>query len=90
MKRYTHDYDYGSNLKVSPNGEWVRHEDVKEMEELNRELIAVLQSAEWACAERWRNEIDYCCPTCGELIYKGHSNSCKLATILAKAEEVGE
>ena len=38
MKRYTHDYDYGSNLKASPNGIWVKYADVEKLKELNREM----------------------------------------------------
>ena len=60
------------------------------LKELSREMVAVLQSVEWACTVRWRNEIDHCCPACGELIYKGHSNRCNLATVLAKAKEEEE
>ena len=44
MKRYTHDYDYGSNLKASPNGIWVKYEDVKKVEELNRELVEIIRA----------------------------------------------
>ena len=33
MKRYTHDYDYGSNLKASPNGIWVKYEDVQKIKQ---------------------------------------------------------
>ena len=44
MKRYTHDYDYGSNLKASPNGIWVKYEDVKKLKELNRELVEIIRA----------------------------------------------
>ena len=42
MKRYTHDYDYGSSLKASPNGIWVKYEDAKRLIELNREMYEAL------------------------------------------------
>ena len=44
MKRYTHDYDYGSNLKASPNGIWVKYADVEKLKELNREMYETLKS----------------------------------------------
>ena len=85
IKRYSFYIDeYNSSIKEDSNGEYVKYEDYKALEEMFAEACALLEDLE----ERDSGEfhLPYC-PCCEEYAPK-HAEGCELRRVLNKARIV--
>jgi hypothetical protein len=83
MKRYDIG-EYDSGMIPHNNGDWVKYEDVRELEELNREMVELLKELPDSML---KSSSPYC-PYCHNDLIMGHDSDCRYISILAKVAEV--